>query len=159
MSFRILVCNMLWPNMFIMLVLFLSTLVCSATASVSYDHRAIIVGGKRRILISGSIHYPRSTPEVLLLSSYMPMWFTGSCCFLFVLFFMCFLSMGLCGVLVICRFFSSKFLTFCGILFVVADVAWSYTEGQRWRLGCYSDICVLEWTRTFSWKSTSSNAF
>ncbi|KAK4602645.1 hypothetical protein RGQ29_011601 [Quercus rubra] len=64
MSFRILVCNMLWPNMFIMLVLFFSTLVCSATASVSYDHRAIIVGGKRRILISGSIHYPRSTPEM-----------------------------------------------------------------------------------------------
>lgn len=80
---------MLWPNMFIMLVLFFSTLVCSATASVSYDHRAIIVGGQRRILVSGSIHYPRSTPEVLFLSSYMPMWFTGSCCFLFVLFFTC----------------------------------------------------------------------
>ncbi|KAH7657473.1 Beta-galactosidase protein [Dioscorea alata] len=33
-------------------------------ASVSYDHRAVIVNGKRRILISGSIHYPRSTPEM-----------------------------------------------------------------------------------------------
>lgn len=33
-------------------------------ASVSYDHRAVIVNGQRRILISGSIHYPRSTPEM-----------------------------------------------------------------------------------------------
>lgn len=32
--------------------------------SVSYDSRAITINGKRRILISGSIHYPRSTPEV-----------------------------------------------------------------------------------------------
>ncbi|THU61146.1 hypothetical protein C4D60_Mb07t20200 [Musa balbisiana] len=31
--------------------------------SVSYDHKAIIINGRRRILISGSIHYPRSTPE------------------------------------------------------------------------------------------------
>ncbi|KOM29611.1 hypothetical protein LR48_Vigan728s003400 [Vigna angularis] len=34
------------------------------TASVTYDHKAIIVNGQRRILISGSIHYPRSTPEM-----------------------------------------------------------------------------------------------
>ena len=54
--------NMLF--MFILLVLF-SWLCSSATASVTYDHRAIIINGKRRILISGSIHYPRSTPEVL----------------------------------------------------------------------------------------------
>ncbi|XP_057978440.1 beta-galactosidase 1 [Malania oleifera] len=38
---------------------------CSAvSASVSYDSRALIVNGQRRILISGSIHYPRSTPEM-----------------------------------------------------------------------------------------------
>lgn len=36
----------------------------SVTASVSYDGRAIIINGQRRILISGSIHYPRSTPEM-----------------------------------------------------------------------------------------------
>ncbi|KAL6563290.1 hypothetical protein OROHE_005877 [Orobanche hederae] len=34
------------------------------SASVSYDHRGIIVNGKPKILISGSIHYPRSTPEM-----------------------------------------------------------------------------------------------
>ncbi|KAF3446375.1 hypothetical protein FNV43_RR11554 [Rhamnella rubrinervis] len=32
--------------------------------SVTYDRKAIIINGKRRILISGSIHYPRSTPEM-----------------------------------------------------------------------------------------------
>ncbi|RHN64644.1 putative beta-galactosidase [Medicago truncatula] len=31
--------------------------------SVTYDHKAILVNGQRRFLISGSIHYPRSTPE------------------------------------------------------------------------------------------------
>ncbi|WVZ12992.1 hypothetical protein V8G54_017522, partial [Vigna mungo] len=38
--------------------------VCVVTASVTYDHKAILVNGQRRILISGSIHYPRSTPEM-----------------------------------------------------------------------------------------------
>ncbi|XP_058110566.1 beta-galactosidase 5 [Magnolia sinica] len=31
---------------------------------VTYDRKAIIINGQRRILISGSIHYPRSTPEM-----------------------------------------------------------------------------------------------
>lgn len=46
------------------LLVLLGSWVFSGTASVSYDHRAIIVNGQRRILISGSVHYPRSTPEV-----------------------------------------------------------------------------------------------
>lgn len=32
--------------------------------NVTYDHRAVVIDGKRRVLISGSIHYPRSTPEM-----------------------------------------------------------------------------------------------
>ncbi|XP_059623550.1 beta-galactosidase 3-like [Cornus florida] len=32
--------------------------------SVTYDKKAIVINGQRRILISGSIHYPRSTPEM-----------------------------------------------------------------------------------------------
>ncbi|CAK9157086.1 unnamed protein product [Ilex paraguariensis] len=32
--------------------------------SVNYDRKAIVINGQRRILISGSIHYPRSTPEM-----------------------------------------------------------------------------------------------
>ncbi|XP_027342631.1 beta-galactosidase 8-like isoform X1 [Abrus precatorius] len=37
------------------------TLFC---ANVQYDHRALLIDGKRRVLISGSIHYPRCTPEM-----------------------------------------------------------------------------------------------
>jgi hypothetical protein len=36
----------------------------AVAANVTYDHKAIVINGRRRILISGSIHYPRSTPEV-----------------------------------------------------------------------------------------------
>ncbi|KAL1567927.1 Beta-galactosidase 3 [Salvia divinorum] len=32
--------------------------------SVTYDRKAMVINGQRRILISGSIHYPRSTPEM-----------------------------------------------------------------------------------------------
>ncbi|KAJ9690322.1 hypothetical protein PVL29_012796 [Vitis rotundifolia] len=32
--------------------------------TVTYDHRALVIDGKRRVLQSGSIHYPRSMPEV-----------------------------------------------------------------------------------------------
>lgn len=33
-------------------------------ANVTYDHRAVVIDGVRRVLVSGSIHYPRSTPDV-----------------------------------------------------------------------------------------------
>ncbi|XWS73713.1 hypothetical protein CRYUN_Cryun02cG0152000 [Craigia yunnanensis] len=48
------------------LVLFfwLVTVTTSFAATVTYDHRAIVIDGKRRVLISGSIHYPRSTPDM-----------------------------------------------------------------------------------------------
>ncbi|TYI88858.1 hypothetical protein E1A91_D03G011900v1 [Gossypium mustelinum] len=32
--------------------------------SVTYDKEAIVINGQRRILFSGSIHYPRSTPDM-----------------------------------------------------------------------------------------------
>ncbi|XP_078441584.1 beta galactosidase 9 isoform X2 [Wolffia australiana] len=53
--------------LFLMLLL---VLVRSATAmffrpfNVSYDHRALIIDGQRRMLISAGIHYPRATPEM-----------------------------------------------------------------------------------------------
>ncbi|TVU19485.1 hypothetical protein EJB05_35636 [Eragrostis curvula] len=31
---------------------------------VTYDHRALVLDGTRRMLFSGEIHYPRSTPEL-----------------------------------------------------------------------------------------------
>ncbi|PSS18059.1 Beta-galactosidase [Actinidia chinensis var. chinensis] len=45
-------------------LLVLCSWVCCCIASVSYDNRAIKINGQRKILISGSIHYPRSTPEM-----------------------------------------------------------------------------------------------
>lgn len=47
------------------LLFFLSTFLVDGT-NVSYDERALVIDGQRRVLISGSIHYPRSTPEVIL---------------------------------------------------------------------------------------------
>ncbi|KAJ1691165.1 hypothetical protein LUZ63_015320 [Rhynchospora breviuscula] len=45
-------------------LIFSSLVIQSINATVSYDHKALIINGKRRILMSGSIHYPRSTPEM-----------------------------------------------------------------------------------------------
>ncbi|KAF3512908.1 hypothetical protein F2Q69_00002410 [Brassica cretica] len=44
--------------------LLLQIVVAATAANVTYDHRALVIDGKRKILISGSIHYPRSTPEM-----------------------------------------------------------------------------------------------
>ncbi|XP_076889209.1 beta-galactosidase-like isoform X2 [Bidens hawaiensis] len=48
----------------LLLVIVFSCVCSSIKASVTYDDKAIIINGKRRILMSGSIHYPRSTPEM-----------------------------------------------------------------------------------------------
>ncbi|XP_050226309.1 beta-galactosidase 8-like [Mercurialis annua] len=51
----------------VLLVVSIITCTCFVKAgcsTVSYDHRALVINGKRRILQSGSIHYPRTTPEV-----------------------------------------------------------------------------------------------
>ncbi|CAN6439390.1 unnamed protein product [Victoria cruziana] len=45
-------------------LLVLLTLVGNVHSSVTYDRKTIVINGQRRILISGSIHYPRSTPEM-----------------------------------------------------------------------------------------------
>ncbi|CAI9294733.1 unnamed protein product [Lactuca saligna] len=47
-------------------LLILSFLLCIdfTKCSVTYDKKSLIINGRRRILISGSIHYPRSTPEM-----------------------------------------------------------------------------------------------
>lgn len=34
------------------------------SVTVTYDHRSLVIDGKRRVLQSGSIHYPRTTPDV-----------------------------------------------------------------------------------------------
>ncbi|KAF2567603.1 hypothetical protein F2Q68_00024992 [Brassica cretica] len=45
-------------------LLVLVIVMAATAATVTYDHRALVIDGKRKILISGSIHYPRSTPEM-----------------------------------------------------------------------------------------------
>lgn len=40
----------------------------SEEEEVTYDGRSLIIGGQRKLLFSGSIHYPRSTPEVSIIS-------------------------------------------------------------------------------------------
>ncbi|XP_076919131.1 beta-galactosidase 8-like [Bidens hawaiensis] len=46
----------------VLIFLFLVTVVVGV--NVTYDHRAVVVNGQRRVLVSGSIHYPRSTPDM-----------------------------------------------------------------------------------------------
>ena len=47
----------------LLLVLAAITTGCGAT-TVAYNDRAVVIDGQRRIILSGSIHYPRSTPQV-----------------------------------------------------------------------------------------------
>ncbi|KAH7685340.1 Beta-galactosidase protein [Dioscorea alata] len=50
------------------LLIFFSLLCFSISsalaANVTYDHRSLIIDGRRRLIISTSIHYPRSVPEM-----------------------------------------------------------------------------------------------
>ncbi|KAH7664349.1 Beta-galactosidase protein [Dioscorea alata] len=50
-------------SLVVVLALFLLSVLASST-TVSHDGRALLINGQRRIIISGSIHYPRSTPEM-----------------------------------------------------------------------------------------------
>ncbi|KAK1410445.1 hypothetical protein QVD17_36982 [Tagetes erecta] len=50
------------PTLLFMITCILCCQLISST--VTYDGKAIVINGRRRILISGSIHYPRSTPEM-----------------------------------------------------------------------------------------------
>ncbi|EHA8592488.1 putative beta-galactosidase-like [Cocos nucifera] len=48
-----------------LLALVLVSLCCLASSTdISHDGRALKINGERRIIISGAIHYPRSTPEM-----------------------------------------------------------------------------------------------
>ncbi|XP_022031711.1 beta-galactosidase 5 [Helianthus annuus] len=50
-----------WVFLFLLL---LQMGVQKIQCTVTYDNKAIVINGQRRILISGSIHYSRSTPEM-----------------------------------------------------------------------------------------------
>ncbi|KAL9233365.1 hypothetical protein vseg_008379 [Gypsophila vaccaria] len=51
----------------VLLLIIMMTIIISVLGNgeeVKYDGRSLIIGGQRRLLFSGSIHYPRSTPEM-----------------------------------------------------------------------------------------------
>jgi len=99
------------------------SLIGSVIASVSYDSKAITINGQRRILISGSIHYPRSTPEVLLYNIFIYYCRMS----LRVVVFYCFshIYIYIYIYIYICVFYITKLV----FLFIFSDVARSYTEG------------------------------
>ncbi|KAK1439879.1 hypothetical protein QVD17_05703 [Tagetes erecta] len=49
---------------YVVSLLILSCNIQISECSVTYDKKSLIINGHRRILISGSIHYPRSTPDM-----------------------------------------------------------------------------------------------
>lgn len=55
---------MMASSIFLLISAFFLFCSPSFALNVSHDGRAITIDGERRILLSGSIHYPRSTPEV-----------------------------------------------------------------------------------------------
>ncbi|KAG8374237.1 hypothetical protein BUALT_Bualt11G0110400 [Buddleja alternifolia] len=54
----------LWRINILVLLVLLSVTCASVRAIVTYDDKSFIINGQRKILISGSIYYPRSTPEM-----------------------------------------------------------------------------------------------
>ncbi|XP_008219605.1 PREDICTED: beta-galactosidase 16 [Prunus mume] len=57
--------EMVWLLLCSFALLLKMSLVCNSEAgSVTYDARSLIIDGQHKILFSGSIHYPRSTPEM-----------------------------------------------------------------------------------------------
>ncbi|KAK9947015.1 hypothetical protein M0R45_012452 [Rubus argutus] len=50
-------------SLYLVVALFLGSKLILCT-TVTYDNKAILINGRRRLLMSGSIHYPRSTPEM-----------------------------------------------------------------------------------------------
>ncbi|KAK4441166.1 Beta-galactosidase 8 [Sesamum alatum] len=49
---------------FVQFLLWALTLPSCFGGNVTYDHRGLVIAGKRRVLVSGSIHYMRSTPQM-----------------------------------------------------------------------------------------------
>ncbi|PQM33125.1 beta-galactosidase 16 [Prunus yedoensis var. nudiflora] len=57
--------EMVWLLLCSFALLLKMSFVCNSEAgSVTYDARSLIIDGQHKILFSGSIHYPRSTPEM-----------------------------------------------------------------------------------------------
>jgi hypothetical protein len=53
-----------WPAALLGCAVAVAVLAAAVECAVTYDKKAVLIDGQRRILFSGSIHYPRSTPDV-----------------------------------------------------------------------------------------------
>lgn len=127
------------PLKWALLCTFLCLSLDLARCGVTYNGKSLIIDGRQRILFSGSIHYPRSPPQVLhMFSDFSFFWFWHS---------------------------SDEMLVLCGHSFLTrvfdvnaenADVGSPHSEGERWRAGCYRHLRVLEYSRAISWKCNTS---
>lgn len=57
-----------WLGIAIAIATAVVVIVEGGEGNVTYDGRSLIIDGQRKLLFSGSIHYPRSTPDVSLLN-------------------------------------------------------------------------------------------
>ncbi|KAE8706911.1 hypothetical protein F3Y22_tig00110387pilonHSYRG00197 [Hibiscus syriacus] len=55
--------EMVWWCIYI-LVAVQASMAKAGEDNVTYDGRSLIINGQRKLLFSGSIHYPRSTPQM-----------------------------------------------------------------------------------------------
>lgn len=55
----------LLPTSVLIVLLFVFNLSLAMALQVSHDGRSLILDGERKIIVSGAIHYPRSTPEAI----------------------------------------------------------------------------------------------
>ena len=116
-----------WTNTFLLSLALLGSCLSmlAAATDVSYDSRAIIINGERRVIFSGAIHYPRSTPEV----------------------FYCFICLFIC-VFLICF---SCIWSELHIYILVTDVARFDSKGKRRWHWCNWNVYILEppWAPTW----------
>ncbi|KAJ0707800.1 putative beta-galactosidase [Helianthus annuus] len=61
---------LVWWSIILLVVVSGGANVVVEGANVSYDGRSLIIDGHRKLLFSGSIHYPRSTPDVRFILSF-----------------------------------------------------------------------------------------
>ena len=50
--------------LFLFIIVFLSAVLALFAANVTFDQRTLVIDGRPKVLISGAIHYPSSTPQV-----------------------------------------------------------------------------------------------
>ncbi|KAL4378833.1 hypothetical protein GQ457_02G017840 [Hibiscus cannabinus] len=64
-----------WWWIYVLVVALLVNTTKAGEGNVSYDGRSLIINGQRKLLFSGSIHYSRSTPQIISkLGVCMQMW-------------------------------------------------------------------------------------